>query len=225
MAGSAGSRESRHDPAQGCRRCCLRRCVRWQCHRAPDLGTCRNKGAERPCSYRSPVMTAGGLNPTEPTTTRPPTVHRVRTAHVEWVSERLSERDWLILQAVNQLRLITGTQLEHLYFSTLNGHARTVIRGRVLRRLVGWRVLDQLPRRIGGAVRGSSGAVFALGPAGAQLLAERQAAAGHAPRVRQVGGATERTVRHTLAVSELYVQLVTHARAQGAQVVGFAAEP
>src|SRR5579859_6901271 len=85
---------------------------------------------------------------------------RVRAAYVQWVAERLSERDWAIVEIVNRLRLVRGDHLERLFFSDLAVGSRVVSRGRVLRRLVAWRVLDVLPRRIGGDRRGSSASVF-----------------------------------------------------------------
>jgi len=142
-----------------------------------------------------------------------------------WLAERLSERDWQIIEVVNRLRLMSGSQLERLYFAELTGHTRATVRGRVLRRLVQWQVLTALPRRIGGMARGSSGSLFALGPAGMQLCAERQAATLAPQRVRQPGAPAEHSVRHTLAVSELYTGLMEQARAQGAPVVTFVAEP
>src|SRR5579859_2574880 len=125
-----------------------------------------------------------------------------------WLSERLSERDWQIVETVNRLRLMSGNQLERSYFAELTGHTRAVVRGRVLRRLVQWQVLTVLPRRIGGAARGSSGTVFALGAAGARLCTERQATTAAQGRVRHPGTPTERSVRHTLAVSEFAVSVV-----------------
>jgi hypothetical protein len=152
-------------------------------------------------------------------------VERVRGAYVGWLEERLSERDWLVIETVNRLRLTHGDQLERLFFFSLSGRSKEVTRGRVLRRLVTWRVLDVLPRRIGGTRAGSSGSVFALGSAGQRLLRARQAATGVTPRVRHAGVPTERTLLHTLAVSELYVRLTELARGCGAEVVGFQAEP
>lgn len=151
-----------------------------------------------------------------------------RRPHLAWIAERLSDRDWQIIEATNRLRLISGQQLERLCFAALSGHARTVVRGRVLRRLVGWQVLAVSPRRVGGAARGSAGAAFALGSAGARLCRAQQlaqAATARRPRVRLPGVPTERTVRHTLAVSELYVDLVEQARRQATSVVSFQAEP
>jgi hypothetical protein len=144
---------------------------------------------------------------------------------VEWIADRLSERDWQVLEIVNRLRLVSGNQLERLLFDALHGHAREVVRGRVLRRLVRWQVLDALPRRVGGSARGSAGMVFALGTAGARLIADRQAATAGRPRVRRPGVPTERTVRHTLAVSELYTVLIEQARRHGVTVLSFQVEP
>lgn len=150
----------------------------------------------------------------------------LRRERVEWLAERLSDRDWQIVEAMNRMRLMSGSQLERVCFAgSSSGHARAVVRGRVLRRLVHWQVLAALPRRVGGAARGSAGAAFALGTAGARLCAERPATPTTRPRVRHPGAPTERSVRHTLAVSELYVGLVEQARRQRAEVVAFEAEP
>src|SRR5690349_3963198 len=150
----------------------------------------------------------------------------VRHAHVEWVADRLSDRDWQIIEATNRLRLVSGQQLERLFFESLAGrHARAVVRGRVLRRLVAWQVLAALPRRVGGAARGSGGSMFALSTVGARLWAQRQAAMAAQPRVRYPAVPTERTVRHTIAVSEIYAALVEQARVHGVGVVSFDAEP
>jgi hypothetical protein len=148
-----------------------------------------------------------------------------RQEYVTWLAERLSDRDWRIIETVNHLRVVSGNQLERLCFAALTGHTRAVVRGRVLRRLVACRLLTLLPRRIGGTLRGSSGSVFALGTVGARVCAERQGETLAQQRIRQPGVPTERTVRHMLAVSELYVSLVEQAWTQGAQVVALEAEP
>jgi hypothetical protein len=136
-----------------------------------------------------------------------PAPKRVRAGHVAWVQERLSERDWKILEIVNRLRLVTGWQLERLFFVDLTPRSRIVTRSLSLSRLTTWRVLYRLPRRIGGAMRGSSVAVYALGPAGQRLLMQRANENGTAARVR-TSVPSERFVQHILAVSELYVRLV-----------------
>jgi hypothetical protein len=156
---------------------------------------------------------------------RLPDVQRIHPSHATLVGERLSERDWMVIEIVNRLRLVRGDQIERLFFTNLSDRSQVVTRGRVLRRLVDWRVLDVLPRRVGGSPRGSSGSVYALGLVGQRLLAERQQLAGNATRIRHAGISTDRTVRHTLAVSELYVGLVESAGSSGAAVASFEAEP
>jgi hypothetical protein len=151
---------------------------------------------------------------------------RVRRAHLSWTVERLSRRDWAILETVNKIKLVTGAQLERLHFSSLTGRSREVARGRVLRRLVAWRLLTPVGRRVGGHQRGSTSTIYALDSAGERVLAERQMRMQPAARVRRPGAPGERTIRHTLAVAELYVSLVDATRGNGeVQLAAFDAEP
>ncbi len=186
---------------------------------------------------------------------------RVRAGHVEWLIERLSDRDWLVLRDVNRLRLIDSGQIERLHFGDVAEPARGRTRRRSLARLVEWRVLTMLERRIGGVRAGSAGMVFALDSGGQRVL--QMTPGGHLPpvpdnggdgvsrgaradgrtgygksdgddidhdygtrRVRRPGVPTELFVRHTLAVSELYVRLVEAVRqTPGARLMAFDAEP
>jgi hypothetical protein len=154
------------------------------------------------------------------------TTRRVGPAQVEWVAERLSDRDWQIIEAVNLVRLLTGSQVERLFFADLApGRSRVASRSRALHRLVAWRVLAPLPRRIGGAGRGSTTLAFALDSTGQRLMRERQLASAQRVRVRRPGAPTERTVRHTLAVAEAYVALTESGREHGFTLATFQAEP
>jgi hypothetical protein len=144
---------------------------------------------------------------------------------VTWLDVRLSARDWQIMEEVNTLRVVTGQQLERLCFAHLEGRSRTVTRSRVLARLVQWRVLATLERRIGGSGRGSSGAVYALDTAGRRLLVNRRLAEAAQVRVRRPGTPGERTLRHMLAVSELNVQLTELTRETSSKLRQFKAEP
>jgi hypothetical protein len=146
-----------------------------------------------------------------------------RLGQIAWLDERLSERDWRIIESVNRLRLVQGIQLERLHFGELAHRGRVVARGKVLRRLVAWQVLTPLDRRIGGSPRGSSGLVYGLGSGGRRLLRERATSSGVAPRLRP-GLPGERLVRHTLAIAELYVCLVELCRAHGVRLMTFEAE-
>jgi hypothetical protein len=154
------------------------------------------------------------------------TTRRIGPAQVEWVAERLSGRDWQIIEAVNVVRLLSGSQIERLLFADLApGRSRIASRSRTLHRLVAWRVLVALPRRIGGAGRGSTTLAFALDSTGQRLMRERLLAGGQLPRVRRPGAPTERTVRHTLAVAEAFVSLTELSREHGFTLATFQAEP
>lgn len=149
---------------------------------------------------------------------------RVRLSYVEKISEQLSTRDIAVMDTVHQLRLATGTQLERLHFTHLADTCRSRVRRRVLNRLVTWRVLTTLPRRIGGIRAGSAGLIYALDTAGAWLMRHHATATGqHAPRRATQPGLA--FTAHTLAVTELYVQLVERARTGAFHIAAFDAEP
>ena len=133
---------------------------------------------------------------------------RPLVAH-DWITERLSERDLAIVDAINTLRVLSGRQIQSLFFATLpSGRSQVVSRARVLQRLVALKVLAPLERRIGGAGRGSSGSVYALDSGGQRILVQRQGAAGVPVRIRRPGTPTGRTLNHMLAVSQLFVDLI-----------------
>lgn len=154
-----------------------------------------------------------------------PAPQRVRTHHVTWVTDRLSERDKNILEAVNHLHLVTGLQLERLFFTDLTTRSRIVTRSRCLSRLVSWRILTRLPRRVGGAQRGSSVAAYALGPTGQRLLAMRAKSDNKSLTIRKVGIPSDRFVAHILAVSELYIRLIEANRRGSLILRQFTTEP
>jgi hypothetical protein len=150
---------------------------------------------------------------------------RVRTAYVDWVDERLSARDWSVVEEVNRLRVVSGEQLERLCFASLRGRSRTVTRSRVLARLVRWRVLVPVGRRIGGSGRGSTGQAFALDTTGRRLLVRHGLAEADSRRVRRPGAPGERSLRHLLAVSDLYTELIEATRGDGQASCRFVTEP
>lgn len=154
-----------------------------------------------------------------------PTPQRVRAGHVAWVSERMSARDWEILETANGLHLVTGWQLDRLHFAGLHGRSRTVTRSRTLARLVRWRVLTRLPRRIGGSKRGSSVAIYALDTAGKRLLERRAIGSSEPTRVRKAVAPSERFVAHIISVSELHVRFVEAERNGRLRLREFVTEP
>jgi hypothetical protein len=144
--------------------------------------------------------------------------------YVEQLAERLSPRDWSIIFSVNRLRLLTGSQLERLHFHELIGRSRSVKRGQVLRRLVDAGVLVPLERLVGTANRGSAKQRYALDAAGRRLVRLRAGNPLDKARVRRPRIPSDRLTKHTLAVSELYVQLVEAARPGGFKVREFQVE-
>lgn len=149
---------------------------------------------------------------------------RVRQHHVEWLLDRLTERDRRIVLALARVRLLAGPQLERLAFSDLSGRSRSVVRWRVLKRLTDWRVLLPLGRRVGGNALGSTVTAYALDTAGLALA--RLLAGDDSQRLpRRPGVPGERFVRHVLGVSELYVSLVEAERRGHLELVDFRAEP
>ena len=128
------------------------------------------------------------------------------------------------MDTIGRLRLATGAQLERLHFTDLSSTCPSRIRRRVLHCLTSWRILATLPRRVGGIRAGSTGLVHTLDTAGAWFIRLQATNAGHnTPRRATQPGAA--FTGHTLAVTELYVQLVEHARAGAFRVAVFDAEP
>ncbi|MGH3696697.1 MAG: replication-relaxation family protein [Pseudonocardiaceae bacterium] len=128
------------------------------------------------------------------------------------------------MNTVHRLRLAAGAQLERLHFADLAEGCCSRIRRRVLARLTSWRVLATLPRRVGGIRAGSTGLIYHLDTAGVWLIRHQAATTGqNAPRRPAQPSAA--FTSHTLAVTELYVHLVEHARAGGFRLRVFDAEP
>lgn len=94
----------------------------------------------------------------------------------------------------------------------------------MLNRLVTWRVLTTLDRRVGGVRAGSDGLIYTLDTAGTWLIRLDAAHTSSTPPRRPRQPATAFT-SHILAVTELYVRLVEHSRIQPFEVTEFDAEP
>jgi hypothetical protein len=113
------------------------------------------------------------------------------------------------------VRVATGRQLYRLHFADVT--RRQARAG--LASLTGRRLLARLPRVVGGAQAGSTGFVYALDVAGTRLLRPDH---GRPQRPWSVG---RPFLDHSLAVAELYVQLVEADRVGRLQLAEFAAEP
>jgi hypothetical protein len=149
---------------------------------------------------------------------------RVRASYVEQLAERLSSRDWSIIFSVYRFGLISGSQLERLYFNDLSARSRSVKRWQTLKRLADAGVLAPLDRRVGTAHRGSAPLCYALDSAGQRLVQLRVNRESQGLTVRRPRLPGDRFIAHTLAVSELYVALVERSRLGGLALTEFQAE-
>jgi Replication-relaxation len=127
--------------------------------------------------------------------------------------EQLSGRDLAIIGQVAELRLMSARQLQTVHFP-----AATRARQRVLARLARDRLLTRLERRIGGIRAGSASFIYAPGPVGQRLLALGGAR-------RRFYEPTGRFVDHTLAISQLVVDVTVVARRGRLDVLDVQAEP
>lgn len=134
--------------------------------------------------------------------------------------QRMTDTDWLVLGFLSSSRLASGHQLIRRYWLTPEpGDARARAGRRALKRLTDWRVLDALPRRVGGERAGSSGMVYTVGVAGAKLLARR----GQPANRLEAPGALY--VAHTLACTELVVALGEASRSGLLECIEVQSEP
>jgi hypothetical protein len=149
---------------------------------------------------------------------------RLTSSRLLALAGELSERERAITEAVVQLRLLSGKQLERLFFAQVERPAsRARLARRTLAKLVQLGVLGRLERRVGGVRAGAAGHVY-YAAAGHRLVAYwRGEGLG-----RTRGAAYEPTtmfVRHTLGISECYVRLVEAERTGVLRLLEFRAEP
>lgn len=133
---------------------------------------------------------------------------RLGARGLEALEDSLSGRDHAIIRQIADLRLMSGKQIEAVHF-TLDEHASTVSAARtarrVLERLVRDRLIVRLARRVGGVRAGSGSFVYAIGPVGERII-------GSAGARRRFREPSTTFALHTLAISEVVVDVVTASR-------------
>jgi hypothetical protein len=140
------------------------------------------------------------------------------------LADELSVRDRQITDTVGRLRLLSGAQVERLFFADgPNPATRARLARRALARLVSRGVLGRLQRRVGGVRAGAAGHTYYLAAAGQRLVAYWQGEG--LGRTRSPYEPTGALVRHTLAVSDAFVRCVIGERAGVATLLDFSAEP
>lgn len=169
-----------------------------------------------------------GLPPSDNGSSPPPSSFgrepsRVTAVYVTYLATWLSVRDQAILRDLARVRVLTGNQLERLHFYDLAAANRDRARRRVLNRLIAWRVVTTLARRVGGVRAGSAGLVYSLDTAGQRVL--RLLDQGDELPGRRPWTPSPLFLAHTLAVAELYVSLREAERAGYVELPVFRAEP
>jgi hypothetical protein len=136
------------------------------------------------------------------------------------IASEMTERDRQLLGFVHDSRFASGRQLIRAFWQTADPMSSQARAGRrALKRLTGWRVLETLPRRIGGIRTGSDGLVYRVGRAGVRLLAARGI---YGPRV-EVPGTLH--LAHTLETTELTLRLREAGNAGELEVIETQQEP
>jgi hypothetical protein len=148
---------------------------------------------------------------------------QVRIGRLELLEleERLSERDRRILEHVTQLRLLRARQIQSLLFPDEQHASRAAAARccrRVLERLTRDRLLVRLERRVGGIRAGSASFIYAISPIGHRLIQP-------AGTRRRLSEPTLRFVDHTLAVGDLLVEVILHARGGAGELLQWTSEP
>jgi hypothetical protein len=140
---------------------------------------------------------------------------------VKRLRDNLSERDMAIIGQVDELRLMSGRQVQAIHFPAgahVSELSATRARQRVLMRLIRDDLLSPLARRVGGVRAGSAGIVVAPGPLAGRVLRSGR------PRHRTYEP-TSRFFDHTLAISQLVVDLAVAARTGQIESVEYESEP
>jgi hypothetical protein len=144
---------------------------------------------------------------------------RISSKRVENVRRQLSDRDRLVLTAVEDLRLLSARQIERAIFVDGSPLTRARRCRAALQRLTEWGCLTRLDRRIGGLRAGSAGFVYGFAPFGQRVLNPG------AERLRRVREPRTAFADHVLMISELWVQLLEAEREERLKLIDFQSEP
>jgi hypothetical protein len=145
---------------------------------------------------------------------------RIYQHDIDRIRERLAPRDLAVIDQIYTLRLMTGAQIQAVHFPLCDhesDHASARARRRVLQRLVRDGLLVRLERRVGGVKGGSSGYIF-----GASALGQRIMDGNRHTRFREPSATF---VTHTLAITQLVVDVIEAQRARKIELLHLEPEP
>jgi hypothetical protein len=143
----------------------------------------------------------------------------VTAKYLNQLAPQLNDRDLAIITDIGRFKLMTGGQIERLYFADSSDKSRARNRQAVLKRLKDHEVIAHVgKRRVGGSMRGSALQLWSLDIAGQHLAQTGQ-------RPRRPYSWYEPTIAHFLAVADVYVELVEADRSGLLKLLKFDAEP
>jgi Replication-relaxation len=128
----------------------------------------------------------------------------VTARRLDHIAASLTDRDRAVLLFVAESRLATSKQLVRRFWTPdpTADPARARAARRALKRLADWRVLDALPNRAIGGVRGGSDTlIYRVGVAGRRLLARGGS------QLRRLPAPSDRFIRHVLTITNVVVDL------------------
>lgn len=137
------------------------------------------------------------------------------------LAQEVSPIERQIIETVARFDLIAHTSLHTLFLDPVPANGRQG--RRVLARLCESQFLARLERRIGGRRAGSAGYVYRLGPVGQRLIAHWRGEG--LPRGRRAPEPGSLFVRHTLSITEIFVELIEAERAGVFDLLEFTTEP
>ncbi len=139
------------------------------------------------------------------------------------LADDLSTRDQEIVELVGRFGVVSGKQVERLFFASGSEAASNArLARRSLARLTDRRVLIRLERRIGGVRAGSAGTVYRLGAVGDRLVRLWRGEGGRGRTSQEPG---RLFVRHGLAITETYARLREAERGGALELFAFDPEP
>lgn len=148
---------------------------------------------------------------------------RISRKHLVELDMSLGERDKKVLSAIQRHRYLMTGQIQRLFFTdAASPNAALRASGRCLKKLRNMGLVDALSRRIGGIRAGSGSLVWYISHAGERLLRLHDYKA--AP-VRRFFEPSPYFLAHTLAVSEISIQLAELCQKYGFTLNALQLEP
>lgn len=153
------------------------------------------------------------------------TSSRLSSAHLTQLANQLTARSTTPLPHLAKVRVLTGAHLDRLLArpdTTPETTARE--RRRIMTRLHNLGLVTTLQRRIGGVRAGSTGHIYTLTPAGHHYLAALSDQP-CPPHVKKPATPGTLFLAHTLALSDIYVQLIQASHSHDVTLSTFTTEP